>query len=82
MHCRQNPRNIVQLEMGDDKGDDELYYSSDDEYDSNRDKKFNSDQYININLYHNAYSYLRLLLFSSETSLISVKNNNKSYPWS
>ena len=38
MHCRQNPCNIVQLEMGgswvNDEGDDELYYSSDDEFDS------------------------------------------------
>ena len=36
--------------------DDELYYSSDDEYDSVSDWISNSDQYVNINLYYNAYS--------------------------
>ena len=41
---------------GDGEGDDELYYSSDDEYDSDTDGKSNSDQYININFYYNAYS--------------------------
>ena len=41
---------------GDGGGDDELYYSPDDEYDSDSDGKANSDQYININLYYNAYN--------------------------
>ena len=36
--------------------DNELYYSSDDEYDSASDWISNSDQYVNINLYCNAYS--------------------------